>query len=237
VSFESNEEIVCEAIKNSAAVIGCAPWLNNTKILEELEKVKHGTCIVIDKGTFYPKNHKLYSKIPALSFDIANIPSDFSFLNQVESKINTDAIRVFGKTEPEKGAIKSLLHYKFFVLCDVEMKNEKISGISPSAVIFGSFNFTKNATFCREVTTFIKNKEVANDFFNEWARVFWLSEPIKKFDNKEFNPEYMEATSAVEIIDQMREEEGIVTNFHLDSGRQDWEGNFFEKDSFHWSDN
>lgn len=211
VYFDSNEDVIVDLILNSEAVIGCCPWLFNEKILVALKKLKYGASIVIDKSEaskYNLKNSNLYNGINALRFNVNVLPSDFHLTAMPLDSINQDAIRVFGRDQsgPDK---KSLLHYKFFILCNVNEDNGVITKLLPKTVIGGSFNFSKNSTDCRESTLIMENEGVANDFFEEWARAYMLSENIKTYRH-ELNPEFLLATTEEEVINQLRDENLII---------------------------
>ncbi|MEI5639073.1 MULTISPECIES: hypothetical protein [unclassified Pseudoalteromonas] len=209
--FDSNEDVIVDLILNSNAVIGCCPWLFNNKILAALKKLKYGSSIVIDKSEaskYKLKQSKLYGDINPLSFNVNVLPSDFHLTALPLDSINQDSVRVFGRDQsgPDK---KSLLHYKFLVLCNVNEDKGVITKILPKTVIGGSFNFSQNSTDCRESTLIMENEGVANDFFQEWARAYMLSENIKTY-SCELNPEFLVANTEEEVINQLRDENLII---------------------------
>jgi len=246
VSFEENEILICEKIKASNAVVGCAPWLTSHNIISALATLKHGASLVLDKQSMhrylYKENNDLselsysFNSIKPLRFRVKNIPVDFPGMYNINTDfINEDAIRVFGQSSLNN-SVKSLLHYKFMVFCDVIVNNDKDDEILPKSVICGSYNFSQNAQNCRETVILIDNPTIASNFFDEWAQAYLLSEQRQKY-GEEMNPTFLIASSAREIVRNLNDEYFAEHLQELAEGKEHWEGAFYEKDCYYWSEN
>lgn len=223
VSFEDNEEFICSKISDAQAVIGCAPWFTNNNILTALEAVESGVSIILDKSTKKFSNH-LNLKIKHLPFKVSSLPMDY-FYTEIDSQglrdsdgLNTSAFRAIGRDQSSQD-IKTTFHYKFFVICDVKQDNFNNIKLIPKSVLCGSFNFTENATESREALTFIEIKEVANEFYNEWARSFLLSKDIND-THKDLNPEFLPVTTEAELIKLLKDErDNINRQIEMNDGK------------------
>ncbi|TNZ68409.1 hypothetical protein CGK41_23860 [Vibrio parahaemolyticus] len=196
VNFFDNEEWFIKEIGNYDVVLGCVPWFTNREIIKELMS-KKGVCIVTDKnamGKYIEKRLPLFKKIPTLKFDVSKLPSNNSYFDGRELQgTNTSSIRVFGM--PKKD-FTPMLHYKFFIMCDIDENQD----ILVKSVITGSFNLSDNATNSREVLLKISDEHVVQCFYYEWAKAFILSENVEKYSKTELNPEFLPETSADELI-------------------------------------
>jgi len=196
VNFFNNKEWFIKEIGKYDVVLGCVPWFTNRGIIKELTS-KKGVCIVTDKnamGQYIEGRLPLFNNIPTLKFDVSKLPSNNSYFDGRELQgTNTSSIRVFGK--PEKD-FTPILHYKFFVMCDIDENQD----ILVKSVITGSFNLSDNATNSREVLLKISDEQVVQCFYHEWAKAFMLSENINKYSKTELNPEFLPETSADELV-------------------------------------
>jgi phosphatidylserine/phosphatidylglycerophosphate/cardiolipin synthase-like enzyme len=77
------------------------------------------------------------------------------------------------------------MHNKFLVFCnltegktDEQFPDTTVPTIVPQSVWTGSFNLTKNATMSFENAVLLVGNSVAGAYFNEWAQILALSEPL-----------------------------------------------------------
>jgi hypothetical protein len=222
VSFDENVEYICSKIENSEVVIGCAPWFSNKKIFNSLIKVSEGISIVLDKSTvnksiksnsttwvdhdIKPKKSTLY-EFNALPFNLSLLPTDFEYTPFEDNVINKCSFRVVGRDQSTQKN-KTLFHYKFLIICEVNKSDDMIIKIIPKSVICGSFNFSNNAEQSREALLHIENTDVAQEFYDEWARAYMLSENIEKF-SKDLNPEYLPAKTEEEVLGLLAQDDSI----------------------------
>jgi phosphatidylserine/phosphatidylglycerophosphate/cardiolipin synthase-like enzyme len=77
------------------------------------------------------------------------------------------------------------MHHKFLVFCKRKAtlkrpvdKQGVVDWPEPYAIWTGSFNFTNNGNHSLENAVFIRDRSIAESYYQEWQNVAWLSEPL-----------------------------------------------------------
>ncbi|QCU89786.1 hypothetical protein [Thiomicrorhabdus sediminis] len=206
ISFCSNETKVVSFIESSEVIVGCAPWFNNQNIINALQNVNKGCCIILDKKQFmklpdYEARRYISNPVNfCISTVLKNGCIKAFFKRDLDSVNNDSTFRLFGVN----GDNYSLMHYKYLIRCDIEKNEHNEVNLKPKAVITGSLNYTYNMNNSRELFLEIDSEEFAISFYEEWCELFSLSESILS-KNNELTPEFLQSGVKFEDIEDANE--------------------------------
>ncbi len=212
VYFRGLEDRLVSHILQADYVCGAIAWLTSEKIIKAMAKTKHGAQIVVQKEDFLRpdigcgdswKSHlrSLYSLIRngMDRLDFGNLVGDLSYA----SDPIFEGVRCVGNYNSDKKPAFPRMHNKFLLFANIEDANrdsldfeewwDSERSVLPYAVWTGSFNFTKNATFSLENALYITNKEIVKAYFDEYAQIVALSEPLD-WKREWIEPEYRVGT-------------------------------------------
>ena len=183
VYFYDLESHLKSEISKYSAAVGCVAWLTSVPILKSLANLSR-LSIVIQKEDFLrpdssdysmPFLKSLYEALPGGPGNPLTSGGDWG---GIFYHINTGCgwsaspVRWVGCHNKDRLPAWPRMHHKFLVLGDFE------HGFNPKAIWTGSFNFTKNSTKSMENAVLIKTPEIVQAYFEEWQRVFLVSESI-----------------------------------------------------------
>lgn len=212
VYFRDMEYHLIERIKKYKCVVGCVAWLTNEPILKALANLKFVSIVVQKEDFLRPdsnngygsgqKLRNLYSQIPRFDrFNLPGIPGDLSVCS---NPFDIFPIRCAGIYQSDKRIVHPRMHHKFLVFCEqvpcCEDREQNLNPMDedynnphwsycPKEVWTGSFNFTANGTQSLENAVVISSKEVAWSYYQEWAQVLGISEPLD-WDRPWVDPEW-----------------------------------------------
>jgi len=199
VYFRKIKENLLEKIKTADVIVGCVAWLTDENILFQLSK-KQICSIIINKEDFLrpeSKNFRNYQKELRKKYDLIPFFRKYQLpliksLNLSEGEEPTKAIRCMG--HKDKTSYNPRMHNKFLVfLSSKKNPNPKYWGeeniIKPYAIWTGSFNLTQTGTKSFENAVYIEDKEIAQQYYQEYAHIFSLSEPLD-WTSEYVEPEY-----------------------------------------------
>lgn len=193
VVFKNIKDRIINEINATPCMVGCIAWLTDFDILKAM--TERDVQIIVQKEDFLRpdlgSNDKfkntlkdLYSKI---NTEIGRHwhtcrAKDLSFC----SDPTLEGIRCVGNYNRERKPAMPRMHNKFLVLGDNLNKEGRFE---PWGVITGSYNYTNNANNSFENIVIIRDKKIANAYYNEWGQILAFSEKL----NWEFDwvqPEY-----------------------------------------------
>lgn len=167
------------------------------------------------KNNLRKKYDKLYSKcakwrIPGL------VTLDYKNGNKYDGDMTRQtcqvaSVRCMGNLNSDRNPAFPRMHNKFIVFCNMLQHEDRDEcdfrhpifrngedlgiekyinfSIQPYAVWTGSYNFTQNATQSLENAVFIRDEMIAKRYYDEWAFIYGLSEPLD-WTSKWINPEF-----------------------------------------------
>jgi phosphatidylserine/phosphatidylglycerophosphate/cardiolipin synthase-like enzyme len=193
VVFKNIKERIINEITFTPCMVGCIAWLTDFDILKAM--AERDVQIIVQKEDF-------------LRPDLGSSDQFKNTLKDLYSKINTkiqrhwhtcrakdlsfcsdptlEGIRCVGNYNRERKPAMPRMHNKFLVLGDNLNKEGRFE---PWGVITGSYNYTNNANNSFENIVVIRDKKIANAYYNEWGQILAFSEKL----NWEFDwvqPEY-----------------------------------------------
>ncbi len=204
--FRNLEDKLVGEIRKADYVVGCVAWLTNEKILNALALIQ-GAALVVQKEDFLRPDIKTFTvpeftkklrrqyariKNPLCRFSFPGLMGKLSYCNDP----TFDAIRCVGNHNKDKSPAAPRMHNKFVVFCRVIPTLPEPEGgsrgspewdayyksldnqLEPIAVWTGSFNFTLNANNSLENAVIIRHPDFAWAYYNEWAQIMALSEPL-----------------------------------------------------------
>ena len=194
VIFRNQKKRLLELIRDYPYVCGCVAWLTDTDVLSAMAGMEHVSIIVqkedflrpdlYNSSDFCMRLRKAYEALPTTfdRYDVEGIVGDLSWC----SDPTLDSVRCVGNYNSDKKPAFPRMHNKFLVFTEdappeVEFMNEhrRILGISDNACVWtGSYNISNTATKSLENVVIIHSKKVAEAYFNEWAQITALSEPL-----------------------------------------------------------
>jgi hypothetical protein len=193
ILFRDLEGHLCDLIRRY--VVGCVAWLTNETILAALSEVRHGVSLVVQKEDFLrpdinPRDG-WRKRLRALYDDLPCGPERCWHHNALVASLSCacdpviDAVRCVGNHNRSRSPAFPRMHNKFLVFCnltegktDEQFPDTTVPTIVPQSVWTGSFNLTKNATMSFENAVLLVGNSVAGAYFNEWAQILALSEPL-----------------------------------------------------------
>jgi hypothetical protein len=184
-----------ELISQYDFVVGCAAWFTSWPIAHALSKVQ--SQIVVQKEDFLRPDmgarpgtawaHEMRSMYNMLRckynrYDLGQIVGGLS----MACDPTVEPVRCVGNHNAEKKPAFPRMHHKFLVFCKVvETPRSDDVGralpwleVHPKAVWTGSFNLTRNSGRSLENVVVIESEMVAGHYYDEWQRVFAISEPL-----------------------------------------------------------
>jgi len=205
VFFKDLEQHLIEQIEEADVVVGCVAWLTSKPILKALGK-KEAVAIVVQKEDFLrpdidsPNNwrNKLYELYWNLPYGLTRYDS---VLEEFDTKLynlsfagdpGIESIRCVGNHNSKNVVAFPRSHHKFLIFCKTKVHDTPYDFSlewKPYKVWTGSYNLTQNANMSFENAISIKHKTVVKAYFQEWAQVEALSEPLN-WDSEWCSPEW-----------------------------------------------
>ena len=197
VVFRNQKKRLLKLIRDYPYVCGCVAWLTDMQVLSAMADMKHVSIIVQkedflrpdlnNSSDFYMNLRKAYESLPT-TFGRLWVEGLVGCLS-VASDYTLDSIRCMGNHNSDKKPAFPRMHNKFLVFTEgvphFSHESEfwsgldKTLGISDNACVWtGSYNISNTATKSLENAVIIHSKEVAQAYFNEWAQITALSEPL-----------------------------------------------------------
>ena len=96
-----------------------------------------------------------------------------------------DAVRCVGNHNRDDDMSRPRSHHEFLVLGHLDANTD----FHPHVVWTGSFNFTQNSVLSFENAVMIRDEKIVDAFYNGWAQVTSLSEPLD-WTSKWVDPEF-----------------------------------------------
>jgi hypothetical protein len=195
VLFRNLEDRLVRLIKCYPMVVGCAAWLTSEPILQALS-TRSIVSILVQKEDFLRPDldNGPHSK-EKLRAMYASLPTSQRLFHQAEvarlsygGDPDLAAVRCVGIC-PKFKRVMPRMHHKFLVFCDIVTKDGCVVHFRNCTVWTGSFNLTKNATNSFENAVVIRDEEVANSYYGEWAQLLALSEPLN-WETEYVEPEW-----------------------------------------------
>jgi hypothetical protein len=194
VLFKNLEHHLIEHIEAADVVVGCVAWLTSEPILKALSE-KSSVAIVVQKEDFLRPDIKakpgwsnhlrtLYENLPDGLCRCDDVLKEFdTSLHELSCSgdLNVDAIRCVGNHNSEKNIVFPRSHHKFLLFCktiNTEHDLPVYPSWEPYRVWTGSYNLTKNAGMSFENAISLTNKQIIKAYFQEWAQIEALSEPL-----------------------------------------------------------
>ena len=195
VVFRNQKERLLELIRVYPYVCGCIAWLTDTEVLSAMADMKHVSIIVqkedflrpdLSSSSNFPKKLRAaYNALP-IEFERYFVESGIVSRLSVAGDPTMDPVRCVGNHNSNKLPAFPRMHNKFLVFTEGfshkdELGNEldRTLGISDNACVWtGSYNISNTATKSLENAIIIRNKQGAQAYFNEWAQITALSEPL-----------------------------------------------------------
>ena len=193
--FRDIEQNFMRHCHEADAVVGCVAWLTNVSMLRMLAS-KEAVSIVVQKEDFLRPDVNDWTSTPTnwkVSLRIKyNRLKPFSKINtpgvehlSFASTDGMDAIRCCGNHNKNKKQTFPRMHNQFVVFCQEDKKKRVINPPYPDVVYYepyavwtGSFNFSENAARSFENVVVIEDKTIAGAYYEEWAQIMALSEPL-----------------------------------------------------------
>jgi hypothetical protein len=197
VYFRDIEFQLLNRIQEADLVVGCVAWLTNEKVIDAMAKVPHGVAIVVQKEDFLRPDvghkaagwkHKLrgmYGRL-RMPHERHRFPGVVGRLSGSYSH-DLDPVRCAGPYNRAKDPAFPRMHHKFLVFCSMGAElpddprnryDEPILPIHPYAVWTGSYNITQNGSRSMENALLVKDQRVVQAYYDEWAQVEAISEPL-----------------------------------------------------------
>lgn len=190
VHFKNLQTAFIRHLADADAVVSCMAWLTNPAILKAFSRLKHGANIVVQKedflrpdiasrNNFAKRLQKDYSAIPQLSCRYAlKFVADLSVCHDPA----IEAVRCVGNHNRTKSPAFPRMHNKFVVFMKATVRECRPYGSNtrydPYAVWTGSFNFSENGSKSLENALYIRDKIIAEAYYDEWSHIVALSEPL-----------------------------------------------------------
>lgn len=179
-----------EKIKGGSSIMGCVAWLTDPDILDAL--AEKNVQIVVQKEDFLRPDitQSTESLAVTLNSRYQRLKSgihkeDISGMISYGYSINEplDAVRCMGNNNIDKNPAHPRMHNKFIVFVNQndtydDDTDQCTTTFVPYAVWTGSFNFTECATMSMENALYIEDEVIAKRYYDEWFRIFMLSEPL-----------------------------------------------------------
>jgi hypothetical protein len=193
VLFGDLAEQVSNRIREADAVVGCVAWLTSPIVLQALASTRHGVSVILQKEDFlrpdyqdprtgraameWLKQH--YDNLSAVHGPVDGWHEQKGSSGGMAGYINL-AIRCIGHMRRSKDeATLPRMHHKFLVFCRYcPDDGNRFWPYEPYAVWTGSFNMTNNGGHSLENAVFIRQADVADAYFQEWARLILVSEQL-----------------------------------------------------------
>lgn len=164
VYFDKLDDHFISHLSKAKFAVGCVAWVSSGKIMRAMKELKAFSLIVNKERhlteSCEPTSHQTYLKTlligPVLKIGAKSYPSAV-------------CCGEFNKTDNPQEPL-ARMHHKFVVL----LNSRKI----PIGVWTGSFNLTSNAQTSLENAVYINDPSIAKAYFQEWERVFKISQNI-----------------------------------------------------------
>ena len=195
VLFDGIEDRILREIEKADAVFGVVAWLTNQALLRALRAKK--SSFVVQKEDFL----RPCKGEPAWHSTLRTLYSGRSGMSRFETPAHN--LTTSGGDEIERTRCAGLaggrrdsgiprIHHKFAVFARAEprrMGRGEFCHYEPYTVVTGSFNWTQNANRSRENLVIIHDPEISEGYWEEWARVIAISEPLN-WEHSWIEPEW-----------------------------------------------
>jgi len=179
--FENIGNCIEILLESYPAVAGCVAWLTDIPILETLASLDV-VSIVINKEDFLRPDgadsnwaselRRRYGKLAQPNPRLGRLPG-MRALKALPGAAGPASIRCVGAASPSEDRFGPRMHHKFLVFLDY------VKGtLVPKALLTGSFNITATSRRSLENILFIDDERFAQIYYDEFFRVFLLSEPL-----------------------------------------------------------
>jgi len=195
VHFRDLDVALIRLIGGADMVAGCVAWLSHRAILTALAGVPGGVSIVVQKEDFLRPDmtHRAgwTASLRAMYGRLKGPPYRHSIDHPVVSNLSFASdpamppVRCMGNHNSKRSPAWPRMHNKFLVFCKESIQDidhdgeiERRNILTPYAVWTGSFNLSENACMSRENAVVLHGEDAARPFFDEWAQIVALSEPL-----------------------------------------------------------
>jgi len=178
IVFKKIKQRIIKFIRQYDLIVGCVAWLTDMDILKELSKKKEVALLVQKEDFLRPEGAANKTALQRAYNDLKNRDMLFSLFNAPISTHGTswsDPIRCVGNHNSSKTQIKPRMHNKFLIGIK---KIPKEPFLRPTAVLTGSYNFTKSSEYSFENVVILPNRRVAEAYMREFQQIFLFSEPL-----------------------------------------------------------
>jgi hypothetical protein len=195
--FRDIDKFLIDKINQYPVVVGCVAWLTHTSILKALA-LKESVSLIIQREDFLRPDYRnrmskdklrsLYEALPAGPTGSGSgvYWGDLISILNYNWCWSSAPVRWLGEPSSSRTKTKPKMHNKFLVFCNKNKSDDDpnyddsyyLEDIEPIACWTGSFNFTYNGCLSLENGLFIIESEVVQAYYDEWQRIFALSETI-----------------------------------------------------------
>jgi len=202
IYFKDIKNHLLNFINSYKCIVGCIAWLTDFDILDALSE-KDVVSIVVQKEDFLRPDMNIKWSMSYRDWALKlrekyeNLPMradryDFPIVGRysVCSSPELQPVRCVGNYNSEKKPAFPRMHNKFIIGGHMRTY-EDLSGcqFEAESVWNGSFNFTYNARNSFENAQWIRDRSVAGIYYDEWAQIMLLSEPLN-WSNAWIEPEW-----------------------------------------------
>ena len=178
IVFKNIKQRVIKFIRQYDHIVGCVAWLTDMDILAELAKKKEVSLLVQKEDFLRPEGK---SNQTALQNAYDELKADGFIMALFNAPISThgsaymEAIRCVGNHNSCKTQVKPRMHNKFLIGIK---KIPKAPFFRPTAVLTGSYNFTKGSEYSFENAVVMPNRRVAEAYMREYQQIYLFSEKL-----------------------------------------------------------
>lgn len=193
IYFRNQKQKLLELIENHDWIVGCVAWLTDFDLLRALSR-KHVAIVVQKEDFLRPDSETPPYKWPAsLQAAYAKLREFYRFelpklrLLNYNGDTLTEAIRCMGNYNEDAESAFPRMHNKFLVFGTggnserAEYYNaDDDDDVFPkfTSVWTGSCNLSKTSGQSLENAVLLESEKVAAAYYNEFAQIFTLSEPL-----------------------------------------------------------
>jgi hypothetical protein len=189
VFFENLKEKLTENIEAVQVVVGAVAWLTDFNILHALSRCQYVGILVQKEdfirpdlgaqANFSSRLRDAYARIRGFAEQENGLPDVTTIHGGYPIGWGDQPIRCVGHQRQRHIAAQPTMHHKFVVFCRwVRVHRDLEEILTPLSVWTGSFNFTANGSMSRENAVLITDRKIAWAYFNEWAQLNAISEPL-----------------------------------------------------------
>ena len=199
VYFRDLEDRLVEHIEAADAVFGAVAWLTSSRVLSALAGVPDAQIVVQKEDFLRPDGeaqaafHKrLRNQYNMVGNDLGRYEHQSTILPCMSYAHDPrmQGVRCVGNHNSDQAPTAPRMHNKFLVFARVlrlpegqDQWSDNVGGwwprIAPYGVWTGSFNMTVTAGRSFENAVYITGPEVVAAYYQEWAQIAALSEPLE----------------------------------------------------------